>query len=108
MEQNKVGEMQMALSTNGLQLKEVAGFGTLNCLYPPDFISCTMFIFALPPPFFLGAVMGWFVSPINCFTPLRLCCLSALPRCRTIFDLVQIINNVFLYQNVIHIALYLN
>jgi hypothetical protein len=37
--------------------KRSGGFGTLNCLYAQCLLIAQLFVFALFPPFFLGAVM---------------------------------------------------
>jgi len=46
------------VADNVLQLKEVGGFGTLNCLYAQCLLVEQLFVFALLPPFFLGAVIA--------------------------------------------------
>jgi len=45
---------------NGLQLKEVADLEHKTVYTHQTLLVAQLFVFALRPPFFLGAVMGWF------------------------------------------------
>lgn len=44
--------------TQRVAAKRSGGFGTLNCLNAQCLLVAQLFIFALRPPFFLGAVSG--------------------------------------------------
>jgi hypothetical protein len=64
----RVGKNQMCLNVRWLSLhgtqrfaaKRSGGLDALNCLNAQCLLIAQLFIYALPPPFFLGAVMGWF------------------------------------------------
>jgi len=52
------------VSFNALQrfaAKRSGGLDALNCLNAKCLLIAQLFIYALLPPFFLGAVMGWFL-----------------------------------------------
>jgi len=54
------GRLFPMLATNGLQLKEVADLEHKTVYTHQTLLVAQLFVFALRPPFFLGAVMGWF------------------------------------------------
>ena len=49
--------------------KRSGGLNALNCLNAQCLLIAQLFIYALPPPFFLGAVMGWFYNCYSFFEP---------------------------------------